>query len=550
MSLTSSNPSSDPPLQAWWLSSSYTLKYTVAALVTGAAIVALTNNTALFTPQDLSALYQIPMPSSAIIPLDTEALSLHTHNLTASLLSACQVGVIASIVSKIFPWIPFISSCAATSSNHPLYLAIDTVLQTTKPFVFQETQERTILQETHLHPYGRSVVKGQNIQLYRYQNTIALEFKLTRYYHALLFEQLRRSKENEKLTMDNPSNCHVYSISNIGYLHFNRPSPGYITAIPSTPSVENLAQLLARWGLQSVLEPSSTEELTRLKLGHLYHHICPREAIFFERPTYDKIKSRLFYTLSIDELKERFVQDCPLFAPWTSRLSEMQPHAIMAGRIRYTIPYTNLPFDALLVAHGTTMQHLEAILSLGILSHSLAHPPRPGQIHEWVYYSCESADGVFGMIRNKEGFPKPLSEYDTDVVLAIQSDILRTGCYQFANWEYGVRADVDVQQALSCNSDGRLYKNRLSLQEFLPRLLPTKNSSTLPVIKHNAHEIIFKERIAPEFVTGVYIHCHKPRVGPLYRQFLANSPLIQTDEQGNRWFRQKPVDEFFHCIET
>ena len=425
---------------------------------------------------------------------------------------------------------------------------------------------------TSLHGYGKSLVKGANLtfrsKMVGGQEILELDFKVNHVFRdklAPLLQELEQLKPQEvedllqfsgshakgihvetvpfmvgkhpledatKITLDGLGTVQIGASKEVPLLYDR-----VVVQIDARKNIFDLHELLAFLDLDTALRQSTEEDLTRLKMGHLFRIFCPREATPLER-------SDAFFSLPIEQLKAEMIKRSPSFkAHLENDLPRMEGREILPGKIRYAVPGLGkqtyeMGARAVLAsmmgaynpgaAQYTTVAD---VLKMGLLSSETRFTNginKVGLSSDTDFY-FGSADSVFTQIITEEGTKRMRSlasmSYYSSIIFLISLDAIDTGTYQYNYDEFGNRRWEDNFWG------GETYATRPSIEEFVRG---QQQNPSFP------HEMMFKERIAPSLIKGVIVP----------NQSVADAlaaHLKQTDLYRDGEILGVPIEQFIRC---
>ncbi|MCH9811455.1 hypothetical protein K0U07_01680 [bacterium] len=202
----------------------------------------------------------------------------------------------------------------------------------------------------HFHSMGGSLVKGMNVIVSDDGEGLTLDFKVNHVFR----ERMKNIELLERVFVDNGSGAKVlsyggrhYSLSEIGEGVPSTPSSDFIqifmtnnkkrlnsydrvqVRVPKGSSVTDLHRALALIGYEQALQMSTEDEMERMKIGHLFHSLCPEQAFKLER-------TRAFFDLPIEALKGKMAKMDPKMKGYFKELlPNMKLEEIFPGRRRF-----------------------------------------------------------------------------------------------------------------------------------------------------------------------------------------------------------------------
>jgi len=436
-----------------------------------------------------------------------------------------------------------------------------------KEVVLKDAQGRTYSFGSHFHGHGEGLVKGANLTFRQVQvggvNKIELEFKVNHVFRTRIQQAIQgmqglgasELKEMLALSHSHASDIHIQKKN----LQLGSYMLGFATEIKldglgtitvgSSPGVPNLydrvtvqldeGKSLYAWhetlsflDLDAALRASSQEDLTRLKIGHLFRIICPREATRFER-------TDAFFTLPLEELKQRIIAQAPgMKEALQQYLDKMREEEILPGRVRYAISGLAEQSRALgargLVAAVTgaysdaaLFDRVGSMLTMGMLSTETRYSNgiNASGLSPTADFVTGGADSVYAqMITEKncaDHMPLNALFYSGRVRMMLSLDALEMGSYQSFHDAFGRR---DIWSS---------YADRPSLFEFIQKHHKYATSG---------HELCFKERIPPHLIQGLIVADTKTR--DALTDYLRARNIIQKNAAGEEMLLGHSVDQF------
>ncbi len=418
---------------------------------------------------------------------------------------------------------------------------------------------------TNLHGHGKQLVKGMNVTLRDQGDRASLDFKINHVFRDRLEKTLvamsSYSQEeikdllklsgshatNFKITKANiefndwlpDSNSYEIHLEGLGKITIGA-DPNCITLydkisiqMEKGKNLYDFHEALAFLNLEDALRQSANEDVERMKLGHLFRIFKPRDATPFER-------TESFFSLSLEDFKKEILTLSPemesIFAKY---LPKMELREIVPGRMRFAIDGLSdeltakgaLGLTAGLMGAGSaqeTYERVASILKMGMMSSETRrdnHVGRPGL--SWgADYFTGGADSVFTQIVTDKNKSYNDFWYHSDVRFLISPKALENGTYQYHDDAFGTRKTWAWWLEA-------MYLERDNIFEFLD----TERASF-----RGDNEVMLKERLAPELITGIVVNDFKMKNGIL--NYLRDKNIVQLDSSGNETIFSKPVDEF------
>jgi len=403
----------------------------------------------------------------------------------------------------------------------------------------------------HYHGLGKGLVKGMNVALRttreQGQDIIELDFKISHVHRDRLekvITQMKNTPESELeefLSLTNSqANSIVVDSDSIDEDDFwffaeelfaeHRILIGGLGSIIVGASKQNvgsfthvlvrmdhgknlfdLYELLSLLDLEDALIASSLEDIRRLKLGHLYHTLFPRQALDLER-------NEEYFELSTDELQQEMIARAPAAKGMFARfLDKMELVDILPGRKRYMIP--GLAEDVYGLGGRTLVttlitdwwedvddakKRIASILKLGLLSLETRRQMGMTKYNglNGDFSDIEGgSDGIFTQMIPKSSIEENMrvdelmySWFGEEIVFLIDLKAIETGTYQYHDDAFGTRGTAFDDSWWW--DDESMYSTRDSILEF------TREEERF---FNGDNEVVIKERIAPEMIRGIIV---------------------------------------------
>lgn len=311
-----------------------------------------------------------------------------------------------------------------------------------------------------------------------------------------------------KITMDGLGTIFIGSSSDIPTL-YNR----VVVRMDADKTINDFHELLSFFHLDASFQISTSDDIERLKIGHLFRVFYPKEALAFER-------SEAFFFNPIEQIKAQITEFVPeMEAIFDTYLNQMTPGEILPGKMRYRIKgLAQKTFEhgarALTAAitggysNRVLFERIGSILRTGMMSSETRISFGNGDrgMSTWEDFASGGADSVFTQMISenhcKKGTKLSSFHYNSDVRLIISLDALETGTYQYLNDKFGNRCMNDRWD----NS----YSLRPGILNFIDRL--QKNTpmneelNDLFIDKfYMGNEVMVKERIDPSFFKKIIV---------------------------------------------
>lgn len=438
-------------------------------------------------------------------------------------------------------------------------------------------QEREYDFGSHFHGYGKGLVKGANLAFRTVvvdgKELTECEFKVNHVFreklqetinelqklnpseirdilqltgsHAksLVIEECKESNNN----YDPYEEIYRIAVPELGQIHIggSQDYPNLfdrvVVLMDRKKNLFDLHELLSLVNLDIALTPSLKEDLARLKMGHLFRIFFPKEATIFER-------SEAFFTLSLQELLDKMIEEAPQMREiYDKYFDQMQKTEILPGRIRYKIQDLAYEVQKLGGRHLTAAitgaranqqdlyQRTALMLSMGMLSQEMK---AKFQINKaggpgWDYYSG-GADSIYTQMLTvkdavSKGFDTSHLDYQSKVRILISLDALETGTYQHLENSFGSRC---------VHRESEIYLNRLNISEFTKTIQQKRSANN----NWSGHEVMLKERIDPCYFEALLVNDEETRDGLL--NHLRTCNLVQKDSLNRETIQGHLVEDF------
>ncbi|MEN9344228.1 MAG: hypothetical protein RLZZ453_1015 [Chlamydiota bacterium] len=445
----------------------------------------------------------------------------------------------------------------------------------------------------HLHGFGGGLVKGGNVELRKTgDGGFELEFKLNHAQRELLEKRIQDFSyfsPEEVRDILKLSGCDaaslkiekkgsisdlidffgsdgqsvpVYSLQaeGIGSLVVGKRTPVFncretlpnlynkvIVKMGQGKTLFDVHALLSLFHLDQALVPFSPEDYSRLKLTHLFHTLCPTQALELER-------SQDCFEMTVEQLREKMVEKAPLFQEFYNRyFHRITPTELIPGHVRYRIEGVADDLRQKGIAYLTAtvtgpqddkrlFDRITSILSMGALSTEWRDKYRigGGGLSRWADYSVGGADSVFAQLLPEtvlDGtFPfRDFTHYQGKIRLLFSLKELELGSYQYLRCGAGNRM-VDVEDDwLDSNNT---YAKRLNIFDFVDRV----NAAMEKEYDYLGHEVMLKHRVPPSAVEGMIVSDEQTKTGLV--NHLRNAGLIGADDT----ILGKAIDQFFRVM--
>ncbi|MBS0628925.1 MAG: hypothetical protein JSS30_01725 [Verrucomicrobia bacterium] len=418
----------------------------------------------------------------------------------------------------------------------------------------------------NLHGHGKQLVKGMNVTMRDKGDCTTLEFKINHLFRDKLQQTLEKMsdysqediKELLKLMGSHAKNLNLTEISKqhngwmpdfksyevqidgVGKIRIGA-DPDCITLydkitieMEKGKNLYDFHEALAFLNLEDALRQSAGEDIERMKMGHLFRIFKPREATPFER-------TEAFFQLPLDEFKSRIIAISPeMKGIFENYLPKMQLREIIPGRMRYAINGLSDELStkgALGLTAGLTgawtdqeiYERVTSILKMGMMSSEMRRDNEVGKkgLSWGADYFTGGADSVFTQVVTDKTESYDQFMYHSDVRFLISPKAIENGTYQYHYDAFGTR------KTDSWWWWNAAYLDRENIFEFLKEERAFFNGD---------NELMLKERLAPELITGIVVNNQEMKNGIL--NYLREKSIIQIDSTGQETIFSKPVDQF------
>lgn len=457
-------------------------------------------------------------------------------------------------------------------NNHPLN-NLDAQIDE-KRVVLKDANDTEYDFGAHFFGYGKQQVKGMNITFKNQGEESALEFKINHVFRDRLevfLQNLEKiSPEDLKQLLDlNHSHIKGVTIGKKALIdedfwlslgeEYEIDLQGLgkilIGGTPETISfydrvtvkmekgktLYDFHEALSFLNLDDALRQSATEDIDRMKMGHLYRMFAPKEATFFER-------NEAFFDLPMEQFKQEILARSPemegVFNEW---LSKMELRETLPGRMRFAVDGLSdelqkqgaLGLTAAVYSgnwweqdNSTNFERIASMLKMGMLSHEIRE--RNGMnangLSWGLDYMTGGADSVYTQIVTKNNKSFDEYAYQTPVRLIISPKIFEMGTYQYHTDNFGNRMLVEDDWWWFDK-----YIDRNNISDFL----------TVEKLYFNSdNEVMIKDRIPPEYFTGIVVDNASTKQDLL--EYLRGKDLVQMDSSGHETILSRPIDEFLY----
>ena len=416
--------------------------------------------------------------------------------------------------------------------------------------------------------YGGEIVKGMNLRFFR-RGGKALDFKLNHVFRdnlQLHIEDLLAlsPQETQELLSIRGSDIKDIVISEIhqdfathGFLgpayeiHLVGLGKIFVGASKDLPNcydrittildkgndIYDFHKALSVLGLEKALERSSSLDLERMKLGHLFRIFSPQKATLLER-------SESFFSLSIEELKQEMCNLNPdMEGIFEKYLPRVELREVFPGRKRFAIKgladeLRQHGAVELIAAIAGDFNDDElcgitgAILNSGMCStETRTYVGLVGKgISESHDLQTGGSDSVFTQLVTTSTESYDTLFYSGDgVSFLISLDALETGTYQYHFDSYGVRNLVEGSTWLGPER----YLTRPDILSFV------KDEA---IKSHKGNEIMIKEFLSAEYITGIIVRDEILKQKMI--DHLRSQGLVRLGFDGQEWIGKHLLKKF------
>jgi hypothetical protein len=419
---------------------------------------------------------------------------------------------------------------------------------------------------TNLHGYGKQRVKGMNVTMREQDEYVSLDFKVNHVFRdriqkvitdmskyskgetqellALLGSHVKSINVSEK---DNDQGIwgaknHVIRLEGLGKISIGSNSD-VITLydkisiqLEKGKTLYDFHEALSFLNLDDALRHSADEDIERMKIGQLFRTFKPESATLFER-------TDAFFSQPLDQFKKTILMKSPEMGAIIKKyLPKMELREIIPGRMRYAI---NGLSSELTGAYGLTSaltgvwkeqeikERVASILKMGMISSEMRKDNNIGKqgLSSGTDYWTGGADSVFAQLVTDKTKSYKSFAYQSEVRFLISPKALETGTYQYHDDSFGSR---------------KLYNFWWGDYLQRPNLVDFVESERMFFNMDN--EVMIKERLAPEYITGIAVSTESMKSSIL--DYLRECNIVQMDQFGKETILSKPVDQFIHVGNT
>lgn len=428
---------------------------------------------------------------------------------------------------------------------------------------------------SHFFGLGKDQVKGMNVTFRKENGHVTLEFKVNHVARDQLEKRIQVLKKMPKEDMENllkiygshakdiqfgaetkntanwwwdlGDGKHEIKFGGLGEIRVGSSKDNvtlYDRVTLEMNSGTNLYQfheVLSFLKLDDALRQSAKEDFDRMKLGHLYRIFCPRDATPFER-------TGEFFNLPFEQLKERIISRSPAMKGIIDKWwYQMELREILPGRMRFAADglANELQengvrgFTAAIFGGGWWGSNQKelcdrtiSILESGMISHEMRDRDGFGNngLSGGADYYTGGADSVFTQMVTDRKNSYSESMYRSPIRILLSPKIAEMGSYQYHCDNFGTRKMNDGWSLW-----GESYKDRHNIFEFTEEERRWQRWD---------HEVMFKERIPPEYITGILVQDDHTK-NQLIEE-MRKKEIIKLDEMGRETIFSKLIDQFIH----
>lgn len=424
--------------------------------------------------------------------------------------------------------------------DHPL-TSLESKIENGK-VIFYDDEGNSYDFGSHFQSLGGGLVKGMNITFRTVDDYTEIEFKINHVFRDKIQESIQYLKklqrnpkelkevldlnkakiEHLKITTEDgemagnwwvgfhPKTIHKIDVGGKAMIEIGA-DPRFINSYDKVKitlgkgqSVYDLHQTLSFLGLEDALKQSSSEDLQRMKLGHLFHTLSPEEAYKLER-------SEDFFELTIEELKARIIETDPTMKEKIDLyLDKMQLKDILPGRGRMHIEgltdelkkqFSNFHLTTMLMGADTkeeSFSRLSSIMQMGLFSKEMKDSSgmtKKGLINDHDHFGANDSTFV-QMVTSQKSYDEFMYSWwanSNSIRLIIDPKILESGTYQYHTDICGHRLP---NESIDWFDKSAAYPTRDGIEEF------TRREFESPAFDN---EVMIKDRISPEYIKGIVV---------------------------------------------
>lgn len=440
-----------------------------------------------------------------------------------------------------------------------------------KGAVLEDAQGNVYDMGSHFHGHGKQIVKGMNVTFKDHGDYTTLDFKVNHVFRDRLEKTITDLAGHSKADLKEllgilgshatnisvskgPSDFadyvknHEIKLEGIGKISVGA-SKDVLTLYDKVSirmekgkSLYDFHEALSFLNLDDALRQSANEDVERMKMGQLFRMFSPQAATLFER-------SDPFFDLSLEDFKKQILLRSPeMGAIFDKYLSKMELREIVPGRMRYAVDGLSDELtkkgalgltSALTGAWSQKEIHerVASILKMGMIASEMRRDHQVGKpgLSSGSDYYTGGADSVFTQVVTDRNKSYNEYMYHSDVRFLISPKVLETGTYQYHDDNFGTREIT--------NSDWWFWK-----QDYLDRDNIFKFLATERANFQGDNEVMLKERVAPEYITGIVVKNQHMKNQLL--DYLRQSNIVQKDASGNETILSRAVDQFIYVGNT
>ncbi|MDN3506189.1 MAG: hypothetical protein P0S96_03065 [Simkaniaceae bacterium] len=430
---------------------------------------------------------------------------------------------------------------------------------------------------SHFYGYGKQKVKGMNIAFREEGGHTTLEFKVNHVFRDRLqgiIDDLSNASEKDLSDLLNMYGSHVEGISlqqtgeewdqnaayEVALKGLGKISIGaskdvinlydrVTVQVDEGKNLYDFHEALSFLNLDDALKVSAQEDIDRMKIGHLFHMFAPKQATLFER-------TAPFFDLPLNQFKQEILKQSPemagVFDQW---LSKMELRETLPGKMRWAVDgladeiqkngakglTAGVMGDWWWTEAGdeSLYRRVGSMLKMGMLSHETRDRNDYGEngLGWGMDYLAGGADSVYTQMVTSENESFDEYAYQSPVRFTISPKALELGTYQYHSDSFGNRIfDPDHEDFFWFQDD---YLKRNNILDF----------TTVERLNFSGeNEVMFKDRIPPEYFTGIVVQDEETRLGLL--AYLREKEIIQKDAQGRETILSRLADDFIHVGNT
>jgi hypothetical protein len=310
---------------------------------------------------------------------------------------------------------------------------------------------------------------------------------------------------------------------------------------------QDMRNLLSLIGLEKALEPSSADDIERLKIAALFEAYHPKEATDLKNKTE-------FFNLSITNLKARIIQLAPdMKEKFNSILSKVKPVETLPGRIQYAVP--DLAKKAKELGAVALVSGVSGNGSLSSAFNRVVSMLKVGALPSQVRFesglivsgASSQADHYYGSAN--EVFTRMITEgacnraipisylpFAGDVLMVYSPKVLDQVTYQYHYDSYGSKEEYT-------------YKHRPDLFSFTKE--ENKNF-------HEGNEVMVSDTIRPEMMVGCVVSSETAKNQLIQTletslkqpEVMKNNTALSTDAAGRLMINKIPLNQFVQVGKT